>query len=82
MSNLANKSQWFLRHLKREWQIYVMLAPAIIWFITFLYTPMYGLQVAFKDYSIFKGVRGLASSTFILCLITTISFVLLKTPPY
>jgi putative aldouronate transport system permease protein len=43
-------------HLKREWQIYVLLAPTIIWFILFLYKPMYGLQIAFKDYSIFKGI--------------------------
>ena len=45
-------------HLKREWQIYLMLAPMIIWFIVFLYKPMYGLQVAFKDYSIFRGVAA------------------------
>ncbi len=58
MANLSDKSRWLLRHFRREWQIYLMLAPAVIWFLTFLYTPMYGLQVAFKDYSIFKGVAG------------------------
>lgn len=45
-------------HFKREWQIYVMLLPTIIWFLVFLYKPMYGLQIAFKDYSIFKGVAS------------------------
>ncbi len=45
-------------HLKREWQLYVMLLPLIIWLLLFLYKPMYGLQVAFKDYSIFKGVAN------------------------
>ena len=45
-------------HLKREWQLYLMLLPTIIWLIVFLYKPMYGLQVAFKDYSIFRGVAG------------------------
>lgn len=45
-----------LDHFKREWQIYVMLLPTIVWFIVFLYKPMYGLQIAFKDYSIFRGV--------------------------
>jgi len=43
-------------HIRREWQIYLMLLPTIIWFIVFLYKPMYGLQIAFKDYSIFRGV--------------------------
>lgn len=48
----------FYDHIKREWQIYLMLLPTIIWFIVFLYKPMYGLQIAFKDYSIFRGVAN------------------------
>ena len=46
------------RHLRRDWQIYAMLAPTVIWFIVFNYKPMYGLQIAFKDYSIFRGIDG------------------------
>lgn len=49
-----------LDHFKREWQLYAMLLPTIIWFLVFLYKPMYGLQIAFKDYSIFRGVAGLS----------------------
>lgn len=45
-------------HVKRDWQIYLMLLPTIIWLLVFLYKPMYGLQVAFKDYSVFRGVAG------------------------
>ena len=45
-------------HFKREWQIYLMLLPTIVWFLVFLYKPMYGLQIAFKDYSIFRGVAN------------------------
>lgn len=48
---------WAARdHLMREWRLYAMLLPTLIWLIVFLYKPMYGLQIAFKDYSIFKGV--------------------------
>jgi putative aldouronate transport system permease protein len=36
----------------------VMLAPLLIWFAIFLYTPMAGLLIAFKDYSLFKGAAG------------------------
>ncbi|WP_413701909.1 ABC transporter permease [Psychromonas sp. KJ10-10] len=53
-----DKFKWFIRHMRREWQIYLMLAPAIIWIVVFLYKPMYGLQIAFKDYSVFKGIVG------------------------
>lgn len=45
-------------HLRRDWQLYVMLVPTILWLLIFLYKPMYGLQIAFKDYSIFRGVAG------------------------
>jgi len=45
-------------HMKREWQLYAMLLPTIIWLLVFLYKPMYGLQIAFKDYSVFRGVAG------------------------
>ncbi|MHA6344940.1 ABC transporter permease [Roseivivax sp. CAU 1761] len=45
-------------HLRREWQLYVMLIPTILWLAIFLYKPMYGLQIAFKDYSVFRGVAG------------------------
>ena len=45
-------------HLRREWQIYVLLLPTVIWLALFLYKPMYGLQVAFKDYSVFRGIAG------------------------
>jgi putative aldouronate transport system permease protein len=56
----APESKWtrLYDHFKREWQIYAMLLPTIIWFIVFLYKPMYGLQIAFKDYSIFRGVAA------------------------
>lgn len=58
MSNSNRNLSWYIRHFKREWQLYAMLAPAIIWVIVFLYQPMYGLQIAFKDYSIFKGITA------------------------
>ncbi|CTQ49237.1 ABC transporter permease [Jannaschia donghaensis] len=45
-------------HLKREWQLYAMLLPTIIWLLLFLYKPMYGLQIAFKDYSLFRGIAA------------------------
>ncbi|EAR52551.1 hypothetical protein OG2516_05568 [Oceanicola granulosus HTCC2516] len=43
-------------HVRREWQLYVMLVPTIVWLLVFLYKPMWGLQIAFKDYSIFRGI--------------------------
>ncbi len=53
-----NKVERIWRHLRSNWQVYAMLAPTIIWFLVFNYKPMYGLQIAFKDYSIFRGIDG------------------------
>lgn len=57
---IVQDGRWtrLIDHFRREWQIYVMLLPTIVWFIVFLYKPMHGLQIAFKDYSIFRGVAG------------------------
>ncbi len=44
--------------VKRDWQLYLMLIPTIVWLLVFLYKPMYGLQIAFKDYSVFKGIAA------------------------
>ena len=58
MQNIQQYTSRIMRHIRAEWQLYLLLAPTIIWFIVFLYVPMYGLQIAFKDYSIFKGVAA------------------------
>ncbi len=42
--------------LKRDRYLYYMLIPFIAWYIIFLYKPMYGLQIAFKDYSLYRGI--------------------------
>lgn len=44
--------------LKRHWQLYVMLLLPVAYLIIFAYVPMGGAVIAFKDYSIRKGVWG------------------------
>jgi len=56
--SFGQKARWLSDHIRNEWQVYLMLLPVIIWFLLFLYKPMYGLQIAFKDYSIFRGVAA------------------------
>ncbi|MGL1891216.1 MAG: ABC transporter permease subunit [Spirochaetaceae bacterium] len=38
--------------------LYIMLIPFVAWYLVFLYKPMYGLLIAFKDYSLWKGMAG------------------------
>lgn len=42
----------------RDWQLWVLLIPALAFFIVFCYFPMYGVQIAFKDFKIGKGIVG------------------------
>lgn len=48
----------FVKAIKKHWQYYVLLLPALVWFIVFCYGPMYGVQIAFKDYVATKGIWG------------------------
>lgn len=43
------------RDLRRDWWLYAMLLPGLIYVIIFKYLPMYGVTIAFKNYSVFKG---------------------------
>ncbi|KKC49029.1 sugar ABC transporter permease [Paenibacillus sp. D9] len=40
----------------RNWQLYVMISPVLAYYILFHYVPMYGIQIAFKDFRINKGI--------------------------
>lgn len=44
--------------LKRYWGLYVMLIPAVIYIFVFNYMPMYGITIAFKNFSASKGIMG------------------------
>ncbi len=49
-------------YFKNNWQLYVLILPAIIYFVVFNYMPLYGIQIAFKD---FKAVFGIAGSKWV-----------------
>ncbi|WP_431731864.1 ABC transporter permease [Bacillus timonensis] len=42
----------------KHWQLYILLAPAIIYFLVFKYYPMYGVQIAFKNFRAVDGILG------------------------
>ncbi|WP_374209756.1 ABC transporter permease [Glycomyces sp. TRM65418] len=46
------------RHFRRYWQLWVMVAPAIAFVAVFAYVPMYGLQLAFREFDFTAGITG------------------------
>ncbi|MDR2975044.1 MAG: ABC transporter permease subunit [Propionibacteriaceae bacterium] len=45
-------------HWRRDWQLWVLLAPAIVFTAVFAYVPMYGIQLAFREFDFSKGLTG------------------------
>ena len=46
----------FLHYIRRDYLLYILLIPAILYFLIFRYGPMVGIIIAFKNYNIFKGI--------------------------
>lgn len=42
----------------QSWQLYVLLAPGLIYLLVFKYWPMYGAQIAFRNYNPSAGFLG------------------------
>lgn len=40
------------KEFKRNWVLYVMMVPALIYFLLYCYFPMFGLVIAFQDYRV------------------------------
>lgn len=70
MSSLrAKKTRWnrsgfrqsfvsFRKHFVRDWQLYLLILLPTIYVVIFYYGPMYGLQIAFRDFRPLKGITG------------------------
>lgn len=45
-----------VKQIMRDYQLYLMLILPMIYIIIFHYVPMYGIQIAFKNYRIAEGI--------------------------
>jgi putative aldouronate transport system permease protein len=48
----------FLREMTKNGQLYLIALPVLAYYIIFHYAPMYGAQIAFKDFSPAGGITG------------------------
>ena len=46
------------QRIAENWQYYILILPAIIYVAIWCYAPMYGLQIAFKNYKFSLGIMG------------------------
>ncbi|CEW50972.1 protein LplB [Streptococcus pneumoniae] len=53
-----SKIQLTVEHIQKYWILYLMMIPATVLLILFTYGPMYGIIMAFQDFTVFKGYTG------------------------
>ncbi|GBF75262.1 hypothetical protein PA598K_03654 [Paenibacillus sp. 598K] len=46
------------RSVRKNWDLYLLILPVVLYFLLIKYLPMYGIQIAFKDFSAAKGIWG------------------------
>ncbi|MGP3915598.1 ABC transporter permease [Nonomuraea sp. 10N515B] len=46
------------RHVSRYWQLWLMVLPAVGFVGLFMYVPMYGIQLAFREFDFTAGLTG------------------------
>ncbi|WP_245954329.1 ABC transporter permease [Paenibacillus flagellatus] len=56
----ARQTKWsaFKRSFRKNWDLYLLISPVIAYFLIFDYYPMYGVQIAFKNFIAAKGIWG------------------------
>ncbi|HEW3718079.1 TPA: sugar ABC transporter permease [Streptococcus pneumoniae] len=53
-----SKIQLTVEHIQKYWILYLMMIPVTVLLILFTYGPMYGIIMAFQDFTVFKGYTG------------------------
>jgi len=54
-------SKKFVASIKKDWRLYLLLLPMVLWYLVWMYKPMGGLLMAFKRY---EPSLGLINSEF------------------
>lgn len=44
--------------IRQNYELYLFILPAVLLYLVFKYYPMYGVQIAFKDFRASKGIWG------------------------
>lgn len=54
--NLERTGNRVIKKYFSKWQLMMMALPGVAWLIAFMYVPMYGVLIAFKDYKPRMGI--------------------------
>lgn len=54
----SNSFAFFFRNMATHWELYLFILPALVYVLIYCYYPMYGAQIAFKNFRAAKGILG------------------------
>ena len=57
-NTIWQKVRSVLRYMGAHWQLYLLALPAVLYVLLFVYKPMYGIIIAFKNFSPRLGILG------------------------
>lgn len=57
-SSADSRFRFFIRQSRKYHTIYWLAAPGLLFLLVFGYFPIYGLTIAFKDFSVTQGIMG------------------------
>ncbi|HEY8422093.1 MAG TPA: ABC transporter permease subunit [Thermoclostridium sp.] len=55
-TQFSEKLQNFLSYIRKDFYLYLMILPGLIYIIIFKYLPIYGVSIAFKDYKVTQSI--------------------------
>jgi len=55
---MNRRSGIFLKNFIRDWRLYVFMVPPLLYLLVFCYYPMFGVQIAFKNFIAARGIWG------------------------
>lgn len=56
--SLSQRMMRWIRGFKNQWQLQSMAIPGVVYMVIFNFIPIYGLTIAFKNYSVVSGIGG------------------------
>ncbi len=53
-----HERQLRLKSMRRNWELYLFVLPALAVIVLFYFVPIYGVQIAFRDFDAYAGITG------------------------
>ena len=57
-SSNVNRKTIIKKDLKRNYSLYILVIPVLLWYAYFCYKPMYRILMAFQNFNFRRGIWG------------------------